>query len=55
MNGRPFGESGKPTNGSTAGWLNCLKALMEGITFDKLDLFNVNKIKPNAGKLRRTL
>jgi hypothetical protein len=37
-------------------WLNCrlaqlcFKALMEGIThIEKLDKFNVNKIKPNVG------
>lgn len=40
-----WGESGNPTNGSTAGWLNCFKALIEGITL--INWMNSMSIKLN--------
>jgi hypothetical protein len=49
MNGRPFWGVRQPTNGSTAGWPNCFKALMEGITLMNWMNSMSIKIKPNAG------
>jgi hypothetical protein len=40
-----LGSQANPPNGSTAGWLNCFKALMEGITL--INWINSMSIKLN--------